>query len=111
MAFKMTPGIKGKPAMDRIKNLSACGGPGQPPCEPLFEKEKQEMKIKRFKKATSRKAPVKETPVKETPPKEAPVKPGKPVLENPVKPVKPVKPIEGGEGEGEGGKKPGKGKK
>lgn len=79
----MTPGIKGNPSMNRIKNLSACGGPGQPPCEPLFEKEKEEMKIKRFTKATSRKAPVKEVPVKEAPVKEAPVK-ETPVKEGPV---------------------------
>ena len=106
MAFKMTPGIKGKPAMDRIKNLSACGGPNQPPCEPLFEKEKQEMKIKRFKKATSRKVPVEKDPVKETPVKEAPVKEG-PISVVPAPPVV----VAPGKGEGEGESKPVKGKK
>jgi len=44
MAFKMTPGIKGNPAQSRIAGLGACGGPGQPPCEPRFEKEVQEEK-------------------------------------------------------------------
>ena len=40
MAFKMTPGIKGNPSMNRIQNLGACGGPGQPPCPPRFQQEK-----------------------------------------------------------------------
>lgn len=40
MAFKMTPGIKGNPSMNRIKNLGSCGGPGQPPCPPRFQQEK-----------------------------------------------------------------------
>jgi hypothetical protein len=40
MAFKMTPGIKGNPSMNRIKNLGGCGGPGQPPCPPRFQQEK-----------------------------------------------------------------------
>ncbi len=40
MAFKMTPGIRGNSSMNRIKNLGACGGPGQPPCEPRFQAEK-----------------------------------------------------------------------
>ncbi len=47
MAFKMTPGIKGNSSMNRIKNLGACGGPGQPPCEPRFEKEIKEEKSMR----------------------------------------------------------------
>ena len=79
MAFKMTPGIKGNPSLNRIKNLGACGGPGQPPCEPRFEKEvKEERKsmlaqdksnynrAKSFVKAKqeNKVQPVKEQPVK-----------------------------------------------
>ena len=79
MAFKMTPGMKGNPSMNRIKNLGACGGPGQPPCEPRFEKEvKEERKsmlaqdksnynrAKSFVKAKqeNKVQPVKEQPVK-----------------------------------------------
>lgn len=40
MAFKMTPGMKGNPASNRIAGLGACGGPGQPPCPPRFQQEK-----------------------------------------------------------------------
>lgn len=104
MAFKMTPGIKGNPAQERVQALGACGGDGQPPCEPLFEKEKQERKVQRFKKAKIKKpaAPVKESPVKETPVKEGPISvPG-------AVPI--AVPVEGGVGEGVI-KKPGKGKK
>ena len=78
MAFKMTPGIKGNPSLNRIKNLGACGGPGQPPCEPRFEKEVKEEKsmlaqdksnynrAKSFVKAKqeNKVQPVKEQPVK-----------------------------------------------
>ena len=79
MAFKMTPGMMGNPSMNRIKNLGACGGPGQPPCEPRFEKEiKEERKsmlaqdksnynrAKSFVKAKqeNKVQPVKEQPVK-----------------------------------------------
>ena len=46
MAFKLTPGIKGNPAMNRIKNLGACGGPGQQPCEPRFQKEVEEKRMR-----------------------------------------------------------------
>ena len=40
MAFKMTPGMKGNPAANRIAGLGACGGPGQQPCPPRFQQEK-----------------------------------------------------------------------
>jgi|TARA_B110000908_G_scaffold125653_1_gene147324 hypothetical protein len=40
MAFKMTPGIKGTPASNRIAGLGGCGGPGLPPCPPRFSAEK-----------------------------------------------------------------------
>ena len=76
MAFKMTPGIKGNPSMNRIKNLGACGGPGQPPCEPRFEKEiKEEKSMRAMDKSNYSKAKsfVKAKPVKEAP-KPAPVK-------------------------------------
>ena len=53
MAFKMTPGIKGNPAMNRIKNLGACGGPGQPPCEPRFQKEVEERRMKAIDRSSS----------------------------------------------------------
>ena len=74
MAFKMTPGIKGNPSMNRIKNLGACGGPGQPPCEPRFEKEiKEEKSMRAMDKSNYSKAKsfVK---AKEQAPKPAPVK-------------------------------------
>ena len=74
MAFKMTPGIKGNPSMNRIKNLGACGGPGQPPCEPRFEKEiKEEKSMRAMDKSNYNKAKsfVK---AKEQTPKPAPVK-------------------------------------
>jgi len=76
----MTPGIKGNPAMNRIQNLGACGGPGQPPCEPRFEKEvKEEKRMKAMDRSLSSRSayakPKKSTPVKETPIKDAPVKP------------------------------------
>ena len=80
MAFKMTPGIKGNPSMNRIKNLGACGGPGQPPCEPRFQKEVEEEKYMRAmdKSSSSRsksiKPKVKQSPIKEAPVKPAPVK-------------------------------------
>ena len=63
MAFKMTPGIRGNSSMNRIKNLGACGGPGQPPCEPRFQKEVTEAKVQdrksnRFVKAKAKAAVV-----------------------------------------------------
>ena len=76
MAFKMTPGIKGNSSMNRIKNLGACGGPGQPPCEPRFEKEiKEEKSMRAMDKSNYSKAKsfVKAKPVKEAA-KPAPVK-------------------------------------
>jgi len=81
MAFKMTPGIKGNPAQSRIAGLGACGGPGQPPCEPRFEKEvKEEKRMKVSDKSISSKsirskvkakaeAPIKEAPIKNPPAK------------------------------------------
>lgn len=96
MAFKMTPGIKGNPAQERVQALGACGGENQPPCEPLFEKEKNEKKVQTFYKAKIKKV-VAETPVASEPVASEPVK---------VEPVK-VKPVEGGETEAvpvEGGK-------
>ena len=113
MAFKMTPGMKGNPSGVKVIKTKFCGGAGQPPCEPLFEKEKQEekqlmmMDRKAYDKKYSgnkafdnyikakvekvvapvKEAPVKEGPVKEVPVVEAPVK--TPVVEGPVKtPVK-----------------------
>jgi len=79
MAFKMTPGIKGNPAMNRIKNLGACGGPGQPPCEPRFQKEVEEKRtLVKDRTASSRsksiKAKIKQSPIKDAPIKPAPVK-------------------------------------
>ena len=74
MAFKMTPGIKGNSSMNRIKNLGACGGPGQPPCEPRFEKEiKEEKSMRAMDKSNYSKAKsfVK---AKEQTPKQTPVK-------------------------------------
>ena len=53
MAFKMTPGIKGNPSMNRIKNLGACGGPGLPPCEPRFQKEVEERQMKAIDRSSS----------------------------------------------------------
>ena len=53
MAFKITPGIKGNPSMNRIKNLGACGGPGQPPCEPRFQKEVEEKRMKAIDRSSS----------------------------------------------------------
>ena len=73
MAFKMTPGIKGSPAQSRIAGLGACGGPGQPPCEPRFEKEvKEEKKMRAADRSISSKnirPKVKSTPIKDAPPK------------------------------------------
>jgi len=72
----MTPGIKGNSSMNRIKNLGACGGPGQPPCEPRFEKEiKEEKSMRAMDKSNYSKAKsfVKAKPVKEAS-KPAPVK-------------------------------------
>lgn len=78
MAFKMTPGIKGNPAQSRIAGLGACGGPGQPPCEPRFEKEvKEEKRMKvsdrsissksiRSKVKAKAEAPIKNPPAKLT---------------------------------------------
>ena len=78
MAFKLTPGIKGNPSMNRIKNLGACGGPGQPPCEPRFQKEVEEKRMRAIDRSSSSisksiKPKIKEAPVK--PIKDAPVKP------------------------------------
>jgi len=75
MAFKMTPGIKGNPSMNRIKNLGACGGPGQPPCEPRFEKEvKEEKRIRAIDRSSSSisksiKPKIKQAPVEPPRPK------------------------------------------
>jgi hypothetical protein len=74
MAFKMTPGIKGNPSMNRIKNLGGCGGPGQPPCPPRFQQEKT-AKLAADRSATSRSKSIK--PVKKA--VVAPPKPPKPV--------------------------------
>ena len=102
MAFKMTPGSKGNPAQKRVQALGACGGDGQPPCEPLFEKEKQEKKAKKFIRAKVKKV---EVPVKGSPKEDETITPPKVVgpVAGPV-----VTPVEGGK---EGGKKPPKGKK
>jgi len=76
----MTPGIKGNPSMNRIKNLGACGGPGQPPCEPRFQKEVEEEKrmraIDRSSSSISKsiKPKIKQSPIKDAPVKPAPVK-------------------------------------
>jgi len=80
MAFKMTPGIKGNPAMNRIRNLGVCGGPGQPPCEPRFQKEVEEKRTRvKDRTLSSRRKSIKP-------------KKGVPVIEAPAKPVpKPVK--------------------
>jgi hypothetical protein len=104
MAFKLTPGIKGNPAQNRIQGLGLCGGEGQQPCEPLFEKEKQERKVQTFKRAKIKEvvAPVVVAPVKEAPVKEAPVKEA-PVFAGPI-----IAPIKGG---GDSEAKPVKGKK
>ena len=75
MAFKMTPGMKGNPSLNRIKNLGACGGPGQPPCEPRFEKEvKEEKSMRAMDKSNYNKAKsfVKAKSVKDAPVKPAP---------------------------------------
>ena len=76
MAFKMTPGIKGNPAMNRIKNLGACGGPGQPPCEPRFQKEVEEKRARLKDRSLSSRSnfakPKKSTPVIEAPAKPLP---------------------------------------
>ena len=83
MAFKMTPGIKGNPSMNRIKNLGACGGPGQPPCEPRFQKEVEEEKQMRAIDRSSSsigksiKPKIKQVPVE--PPK-PPIRPNPPRL-------------------------------
>lgn len=88
MAFKMTPGIKGNPAQSRIAGLGACGGPGQPPCEPRFEKEVKEER--RMRKSLRSKVKVKagipvEAPIK-NPPKDQPEPPVQAPPKNP--PVK-----------------------
>ena len=78
MAFKMTPGIKGNPAQSRVAGLGACGGPGQPPCEPRFEKEVKEEKLMRAIDRSSSsirksiKPKIKQSPIKDTPVKPAP---------------------------------------
>ena len=74
MAFKMTPGIKGNPAMNRIRNLGVCGGPGQPPCEPRFQKEVEEKRTRvKDRTLSSRRKSIK--PKKGVPVIDAPVKP------------------------------------
>jgi len=79
MAFKMTPGIKGNPSINRIKNLGACGGPGQPPCEPRFEKEvKEERRMKAMDRSSSSISKSIKAKIKQSPIKDAPVKPVKP---------------------------------
>ena len=79
MAFKMTPGIKGNSSMNRIKNLGACGGPGQPPCEPRFQKEVEEKRMRAIDRSSSSisrsiKPKIKQSPIKDAPVKPAPVK-------------------------------------
>ena len=75
MAFKMTPGIKGNSSMNRIKNLGACGGPGQPPCEPRFEKEiKEEQKSQRVPDRSNYNKAKSFVKAKQQAPKQAPVK-------------------------------------
>tara|TARA_R110002072_G_C7743374_1_gene516801 strand:- start:35 stop:529 length:495 start_codon:yes stop_codon:yes gene_type:complete len=77
MAFKMTPGMKGNPAAKRVAGLGACGGPGQQPCEPRFEKEvKEEKRMRAIDRSSSSisksiKPKIKAVPVKPAP---APVK-------------------------------------
>jgi len=74
MAFKMTPGIKGNPAMNRIQNLGACGGPGQPPCEPRFQKEVEEKRMRvKDRTLSSRRKSIKPK-IQQDPIKPAPVK-------------------------------------
>ncbi len=78
MAFKMTPGIKGNPAKSRIASLGACGGPGQPPCEPRFEKEvKEEKRMKAMDRTSSSRSKSIKPKIKSAP-VEAPTKPTKP---------------------------------
>jgi len=77
MAFKLTPGLKGNPAMNRIKNLGACGGPGQQPCEPRFQKEVEEKRMRATDRSSSSiskysEAKIKKPPIKYAPPKPAP---------------------------------------
>jgi hypothetical protein len=78
MAFKMTPGIKGNPSMNRIKNLGACGGPGQPPCEPRFQKEVEEKRMQAIDRSSSSRSKSIKAKIKQSPIKDAPVKPVKP---------------------------------
>tara|TARA_R110000796_G_scaffold170701_1_gene287638 strand:+ start:34 stop:561 length:528 start_codon:yes stop_codon:yes gene_type:complete len=75
MAFKMTPGIKGNPSMNRIKNLGACGGPNQPPCEPRFQKEVEEKQMKAMDRSSSSRSKSVKAKIKQSPIKDAPVKP------------------------------------
>jgi hypothetical protein len=82
MAFKMTPGIKGNPSMNRIKNLGACGGPGQPPCEPRFQKEVEEKRMQPVDRSSSARSKSIKAKIKQSPIKDAPVKPApKPKLQ------------------------------
>lgn len=69
MAFKMTPGIKGNPAAKRVASLGACGGPGQPPCEPRFQKEVTEARVQDRKSSRFVKAKAKAAVVAPPPPK------------------------------------------
>ena len=77
MAFKMTPGIKGNPSMNRIKNLGACGGPGQPPCEPRFQREVEEKRMQAVDRSSSARSKS--------------VKAKKKAVLAPIKPAPPVK--------------------
>jgi hypothetical protein len=75
MAFKMTPGIKGNSSMNRIKNLGACGGPGQPPCEPRFQKEVEEKRMQAVDRSSSARSKSIKAKIKQSPIPDAPVKP------------------------------------
>lgn len=72
--------MKGNPAAKRVAGLGACGGPGQPPCEPRFEKEVKEEKRMRaidrssYSMSKSIKPKIKQAPIKDAPVKPAPAK-------------------------------------